>query len=86
MVILVVIGPLGTMSIKICHYIKQIDSARHNIHPKNSYLRNSLYPTKSARHLRNWLVFRYPNLLERCKKIIVIIMYAIAKQSESLWK
>ena len=31
---------------------------RHNIHPKNSYPRNSLYPTTSARHLRNWVDFR----------------------------
>ena len=30
---------------------------RH-IHPKNSYFRNSLYLTKNARHLRNWLDLR----------------------------
>ena len=30
---------------------------RHNIHLKNSYPRNSLYPTKSAGHLRNWVDF-----------------------------
>ena len=30
----------------------------HSIHPRNTYLRNSLYLTKSSRHLGNWVHFR----------------------------
>ena len=40
---------------------------RHNIHRKNSYPRSSLYPTKSATHLKNCVNFSVsPNLPERC--------------------
>ena len=54
MVIPVVIGALGTMSKEIRYYIKQIDIPADIISiQKAAVPKNSLYPTKSARHLRN---------------------------------
>ena len=57
-IIPVVIGALGTMLKKIHHYIKQIDIPIGIVSIQKIAIRNSLYHTKSVRHLRNWVDFR----------------------------